>query len=165
LSILLALLALAAVGCGGEDEPVAPAQPASTSTPAATATATETASPAATETPAATASPTATATSPEDQEGGAGDEEAARVPVEFTVGADGITPPQVSVPAFLALELVVRNEHSAPVTVRLAGAEPFEVRAGETHRERLDGRRPGRYPLDAEPFGSATLITGVEAGP
>jgi hypothetical protein len=162
LSILLALLALAAAGCGGEDEPAPPAQPAATSTPAATATAT--ASPAATETPAATASPTATATSPEDQEGGAGDEEAARVPVEFTVDG-GVNPPQVSVPAFLALELVVRNETSGPVTVQMPGAGPFEVSAGDVLRERLEGRRPGSYEIDFGSAGKATLISGVEAGP
>ena len=70
-----------------------------TETPTPTPTATETPSPTATEQPA-----------PEEQEGGAGDEEAARVPARFTVGADGIDPPQVAVPAFLAIELIVDNE-------------------------------------------------------
>ena len=127
---------------------------------------TATATPTATPTAAALATPTATATeSPEDQPGGAGDEEAARVPVELTVGADGITPPEVSVPGFLAIELIIHNETAQAVTVRLEGVEPLSVEAGDTTRARISGKRPGRYPIDAGPAGSATLVTGVEAGP
>ena len=161
---LAAVLLAAALlgGCGGEEEEPAPA-----ATP--TAEATPTATPTPTPEPTATPSPTAEATpapeSPEDQPGGAGDEEAVRVPVRFTVDGEGITPPQVSVPAFLALELIVANDLPEPVTVRLDGAEPLTVGPGETGRARLEGRRPGSYEVDAGPAGTALLVTGVEPGP
>ena len=158
---LLAVLAVAGLlaGCG-DDEPV----PASEPTPAPTAAATETptATPTATETPA----PTATGQpAPEEQEGGAGDEEEARVPVRFTVRDGGVEPPEIGVPGFLALELIVRNETAAPVVARLEGTEPLTVNPGETTRARIDGRRPGRYPVDFGAAGEAMLITGVEPGP
>ena len=158
--LLLALLvAAAAAGCG-DDETVSTPSP----TPEATAVVTETPtpSPTATETPA----PTATEQPrPEEQEGGAGDEEAARVPVRFEVGASGIDPPQVSVPAFLAIELIVVNELEQPVVARLEGAEPLVVEPGKTGRARLDGRRPGRYRVSLAPAGEALLVTGAEVGP
>ena len=139
---LLAVLAVAGLlaGCG-DDEPA----PTSEATPAPTAAATETPTPTATATE--TPSPTATeqpSPSPEDQEGGAGDEEEARVPVRFVVRDGGVEPPKVGVPGFLALELIILNE---------------------TARVRIEGRRPGRYPIDFGDAGQATLVTGVEVGP
>jgi len=138
-----ALLAAAALlsGCGGDEETSSSSSPAPTPT----------------ETPALE--------SPEDQPGGAGDEEAIRVPVQFTVDGEGITPPQVAVPAFLALELSVSNDLPEPVTVRLEGAEPLTVAPGETGRMLLEGRRPGSYRVDAGAAGEAILVTGAEPGP
>jgi hypothetical protein len=158
---LLAVLAVAGVlaGCG-DDEPA----PTSEATPAPTAAATETPTPTATETP----SPTATgqpSPSPEDEEGGAGDEEEARVPVRFVVREGGVEPPEVGVPGFLALELIVVNRTSQPVVARLDGVEPLTANPGETTRARIEGRRPGRYPIDFGAAGRATLVTGVEVGP
>jgi hypothetical protein len=175
-----ALLVVTAVvaACGDDDEPAAGPTATATATPTATATATPNSTP--TPTPSAESGGTGGATSPEgggatggaaapenpeDQPGGAGDEEAARVPVEITVGADGITPRRVSVPAFLALQVVVHNERSEQVTVRLEGAEPMTVGPGATFTANLDGRRPGRYAIDAGDAGQAVLVTGVEVGP
>jgi hypothetical protein len=158
---LLAALAVAGVlaGCG-DDEPATTSEP--TPAPTAAATETPTATPTATETP----SPTATEQpSPEDQEGGAGDEEEARVPVRFTVRDGGVEPPEVSVPGFLAIELVIRNETSQPIVARLEGVEPLSANPGETTRARIEGRRPGRYPIDFGAAGEALLVTGVEPGP
>ena len=122
--LLVLLVAAAFVGCG-DDETVSAPSP----TPEATAVATETPTP--TPTPTETPSPTATEQpAPEEQEGGAGDEEAARVPARFTVGPDGIDPPQVSVPAFLAIELIVDNKLDRPIIVRLEGAEPITAGPG-----------------------------------
>ncbi|HWM11081.1 MAG TPA: hypothetical protein VNO82_17120 [Solirubrobacteraceae bacterium] len=158
---LLAVLAVAGVlaGCG-DDEPA----PTSEATPGPTAAATETPTPTATETP----SPTATeqpSPAPEEQEGGAGDEEEARVPVRFVVSDGGVMPREVGVPGFLAIELVIRNETSEPVVARLQGEEPLTVDPGETTRARLEGRRPGRYPIDFGAAGEAVVETGVEPGP
>ena len=49
------------------------------------------------------------------------------MPVEFTVRDRGITPPQVAVPAFLGIELIVHNELTDPIIVTLEGAEPMTV--------------------------------------
>jgi hypothetical protein len=158
---LAAVLAVAAAlaGCG-DDEPTAGSSP----TPAPTAAVTETPTP----TPEPTETPAPTATqqpAPEEQQGGAGDEEEARVPVQFTVREGGVEPPQVGVPGFLALELVVTNRTSEPVTARLEGADPLTAGPGETARMRLEGRRPGRYEVDFGAAGHALLVTGVDPGP
>ena len=155
LPVLLVVAALA--GCGDDDQDQT-AAPAPTATPTASPTATATPS----ATPTATPTPTA---NPEDQPGGAGDEEPIRVPVEFTVRDRGITPPQVAVPAFLGLELIVRNELTDPVVARLEGVEPMTVGPGQTGHMRLAGRRKGQYVVDFGDAGQALLITGAEPGP
>jgi hypothetical protein len=155
LPVLLVVAALA--GCG-DDETVSAPSPE----PEATAVATEEPTPTATDTP----TPTATEQPPpEEQEGGAGDEEEARVPARFTVDAQGVTPPQVAVPAFLAIELFVQNGFASPITVRLEGAEPFRVGPYATERVRLAGRRPGRYVIDFGRGQQGLLVTGAEPGP
>ena len=142
-------------GCGSDDDPVATPE---ASTPAPLPSVEPTAT--------ATASPIATATpDPEDQPGGAGDEEEARVRARFRVTPKGISPAQVSVPAFLAIELVVDSYLAEPFVVRLEGAPPLSVGAGRTARLDVEGRRPGRYPIDFGDAGQALLITGTEPGP
>jgi hypothetical protein len=150
--MILALCSVVA-GCGGDDPTVAPPE-------TATATATETATPAATETPTATAT-----SSPEDQEGGAGDEEPARVPLEFTLSDAGLKPATISVPAFLGLELIVHNRTSAPQRVVLEGSGELDVPAADTARAHFEGRRKGTYRVDAGAAGHAEVIVGVEPGP
>jgi hypothetical protein len=161
LGLPILLVAAALVGCGGDDQDQtaapAPAPSAATETPTATATATATPSPTATDAP--------TPENPEDQPGGAGDEEPIRVPVEFTVRDRGISPTQVAVPAFLGLELIVHNGLADPLVVRLEGSEPMTVGPGETGRARLEGRRKGQYIVDFGAAGQALLITGAEPGP
>jgi hypothetical protein len=135
------LVAGALAGCGGNDRP--------------TATATATATPA----------PTATATPAENAPGGGGDEAAARVPVALTIQPDGqLSPATVSVPAFLALELIVHNRTGAPLVVRFHGVR-LAVGSGATVHRRLEGLRKGRYPVRAAGAGTATVIVGVEPGP
>jgi hypothetical protein len=157
LAVALAVLA----GCGSDGEPIAPApDPIVTETPPATATAAPTATESATATPSPERTP-----GPEDQPGGAGDEQEARVPVRFRVTPKGISPPQVSVPAFLALELIVDSYLAEPFVVRLEDAPPLPVGAGRTSRLDLEGRRPGRYTIDFGEAGQALLVTGAEPGP
>ena len=62
------------------------------------------------------------------------------MPIELTLDNGGITPPQVAVPGFLALELIVHNELPVEVVVRLEGAKPIAVGPGETGAGR--GSRP-----------------------
>jgi hypothetical protein len=165
----VAAAALAVAGCGGGsgDSASAPAPAAETATPTATATPTP-AQP--TPTPSATATPTATPTAGvEDQQGGAGDEAAPRVPVEIRLApGEGVVPQTVSVPAFLGLELIVHNDGQGEAQVRVQGAaegEPLVVPAGAVGRRRLEGLRAGNYKVDAGAAGSATLVVGAEPGP
>jgi hypothetical protein len=102
---------------------------------------------------------------PEDQPGGAGDEEPIRVPAKFTVGADAVDPPEVSVPAFLTVQLIVRNDRDAPIVVRLEGANPLTVAAHATGRVVLEGRKKGRYPIDFGNGQSGLLVIGAQPGP
>lgn len=103
----LAVAALGLAGCGGDDE-----KPSTTDEPS---TATETAkAPAIVEERPSTAtqpnkSPAATTTSPEDQQGGAGDEEPAHS-LALLTGRDGsITPRRVRVPAFISIRVELRS--------------------------------------------------------
>jgi hypothetical protein len=157
LSVLLVVAAFA--GCG-DDQTVSAPTPAPEATAVATEEPTPTATPSGTPTPTAAEQP-----SPEDQEGGAGDEEGTRVPARFVVGESGIEPPQVAVPAFLAIELIVVNRTGDRIVVRLEGLEPFPVAAGGTIHTRLDGRRKGSYVVDFGSAGQALLVTGAEPGP
>jgi hypothetical protein len=163
IAIATLLAAAALTGCGGDD-----GEQSSTTPAPAPSTATETATPADSATPTPTPSATEQpqpSVSPEDQPGGAGDEEPTRVPIEFTITDGKISPPQVAVPAFLALELIVHNNSSQQVVVRLEGAQPLTVDAGGTGRAHLEGRKKGSYVVDAGDAGQALLVTGAEPGP
>jgi hypothetical protein len=160
LAVVIVVAAIA--GCGGDDDQQSSATPAP---PPSAATDTATPSPTPTSTPSPTATDAPTPENPEDQPGGAGDEEPIRVPVEFTVRDGAIKPPQVAVPAFLGIELIVHNETSGPVVARLEGATPLTVGPGETGRARIEGRKKGQYVVDFGDAGSALLITGAKPGP
>jgi hypothetical protein len=173
LGILAAAAALGVAACGGGDArtavPVDSVTPAPTpaTTASATATPPKATAPSAPSPPSDAPSPSPT--SAEGQPGGAGDEAAARVPVELTVGSDGtVTPATVSVPAFLALELRVRNRTAGTLSVTMEHADPpgaFAVGAGKTGTQRLAGVRPGRYVITVAGAGRATLVAGAEPGP
>ena len=163
LCVMGAAAALAGCGGGTTDQTSSPAtpQPApSAATKAPTETPTSTAS--ATPTPATQPLPSV---QPENQPGGAGDEEPIRVPAQFKVKADAVDPPQVHVPAFLAIQLVVRNERSAAIVVRLEGAKPLNVAAGGTGDSLIEGRKRGRYTIDFGNGQTALLVTGAQPGP
>jgi hypothetical protein len=163
----LAALSVAAAlaGGGGDDEQTSSATPAPppsqtpTETPSATATATPT--PSATEQP----SPTATE-NPEDEPGGAGDEEAIRVPAEFTISAAlKISPQQISIPAFLQIEFIVHNKSDQPVDVSWMSAKLMTVQPHADAKKTVSGRKKGSYVVTAKPGGDALIVTGVEPGP
>jgi hypothetical protein len=154
--LIVLFVAAAVAGCG-DDETVSTPSP----TPEATAVVTETPTPS----PTPTETPTPTATEQPPPEPDEGDEEEARVPVRFVVGSSGIEPPEVAIPAFLAIELIVVNDLDEPVTARLEGEEPLLVDPGRTGRARLEGRRPGRYRVGLAPAGDALLVTGADVGP
>ncbi len=154
-------MSLLAAGCGGSG-PRASSTPSPQPVSKPTASATPSATPAATSTPTAVATPpTATAPSapapPEDAPGGAGDETAARTRVSLVIDAAGITPPQVAVPAFLALEFAVRNDTAHTRRVRFGG-EGVSVPPSGVRRLLAAGVRPGSHRLDAGPAGGVEVI-------
>ena len=148
----LVAAALAAAGCGGDDEPAgtatdtAPAETETTSTlttPAETHTET---------TPAETAPETGPATSPEDMPGGAGDEEPARTLALFTARGGLIRPRLVRVPAFISIQIELRSADGRNYALRFGDTT---IRAGgelNSTSTTIDGLRPGES------------IVGVPAG-
>jgi hypothetical protein len=152
------LVAVCLGACGGADEPSSSPTVRSESPPLPAASPTPTPTPPTASAPSAP-SPPPDATGPEEQEGGAGDEEAARTRVGVVVDAEGITPPRTEVPAFLALRVSVRNDLPRAVTVALRGGHQGE-RIAARSRGSFDvpGLQPGEYPLDAGPAGRATVV-------
>jgi hypothetical protein len=138
---LVTAVALVASGCGGDDE-----QASSTSaTTAVTETAATESTPAETVTEESPGVKTETtpAELPEDQPGGAGDEEPARTLALFTANDGRITPAVVRVPAFISIEVQLRS----------ADGEKYKMRFGDTTigvggalgsvSTTIDGLRPG----------------------
>jgi hypothetical protein len=176
-SVLLAALTLGLTGCGGGDasSSSAPA-PSTTATagPTATSTATPSPTPATATAPSAPSPPPDAPTPPptatgESQPGGGGDEAAARVPVAVTVGSDGsVSPRQVDVPSFLALELRVHNRTGGPLNVRWTASEPsgeFTVPGGGTVTRQVAGVKRGLYRIEVESVGVVTVMSGSQPGP
>jgi hypothetical protein len=134
-------------GCGGD----AGERAAPTATPTATPTPTPTAF--------APSAPEPPEDAPEAQPGGAGDEEPAVTRLALVVGRGGVTPSEVEAPAFLAIEITVRNETPDEQLVVVARDQgTVTVAAGRTGRVRLAGLRPGRYRITARNTGAATLV-------
>jgi hypothetical protein len=145
LAALALLLALA--GCGGDDDETAAtteARPAPTTTapePAETETETEAEE---TETEAEREPTEAEPpTSPEDQPGGAGDEEPARSLALFTGENGRITPRTIRVPAYISIRVELRAEDGEEYGLRFEDAT-IRVSGGlSSVSTTIDGLRPG----------------------
>jgi hypothetical protein len=141
-------LALAAAGCGGDDEEP---ETVATSPPPAETTETETETEAPTEPDTTAEEPepepeTETqpaATSPEDQPGGAGDEEPARSLALFTAENGRVKPRVVRVPAFISIRVELRASDGNSYGLTIDG-RTLEVSDGlGSVSTTLDGLRPG----------------------
>jgi len=152
--VVLALL-LALAGCGGDDEepaatteaaPSPTAEPAPTETEAETETETEAEAEEPEPEPSEPAEPTEPAeppASPEDQPGGAGDEEPARALALLTGENGRITPRRVRVPAYISIRVELRSKDGREYGLRFQGAN-LSVSGGlSSVSTTIDGLRPG----------------------
>ena len=160
----LALL-LAMAGCGGGAKQQGTGERAST-TPRATAPrsrSTGTAGAGATTQPRTGGGPK----SPEQQPGGAGDEEPARVPASFSGRGGRISPRTVHVPPYIAVQVQLRSGDGRDYGLRFPGAL---VRVGPGKRvdsALLEGLRPGRS-VSGTPMGGGSpvrIVANAEPGP
>jgi hypothetical protein len=188
LAALVAIVALAAAGCGGDDttsatvvqDPTTAPPPKTAPPPDATVPTTTTVTPttststnptATTGVPPGGVKPTTTGGAPaggEQGEGGAGDEEGARVPVTLTADGGSLSPTVVTIPAFLAIELRVSAKGGTEkLTISAPGGGTLSVAAGQTATKRLAGLKPGDYPVKTDGGGKATLhvVSGGDPGP
>jgi hypothetical protein len=165
--VLAAALLLAAAGCGGDnEEPATEAQP-----PTAAPTATEETEAATEEAereteaegteaetdaepaPAEPDKPDEPPASPEDQPGGAGDEEPARALALLTGENGRITPRRVRVPAYIGIRVELRSEDGREYGLTFDG-ETIRVSGGlASVSTTIDGLRPGE------------AVTGTPTGP
>ena len=131
--VLAAAFVLALAGCGGDDEEPSTASETQSETTEQPTTATETEAETTTVPPPTAEEPpeTETTTSPEDEPGGAGDEEPARSLALFTGEGGRITPRLVRVPPFISIRVELRS------------ADGGGVRADVRRRDDQGELRPG----------------------
>ncbi len=87
------------------------------------------------------------------------------MPVTFTVGAGGkVTPPTVSVPAALPVQLTVVSADGKPHRVLIHGSFLI-VPAGGRRTVLVPALRKGRYPLTVDEVTQVTIVAGVGPGP
>ena len=162
---VLAALALLVAGCADDDDDAdtTPTAPVATET-----TETETAPEAETETELEQETEVETETSPEDQPGGAGDEEPARSLALFTAQGGRVTPRVIRVPSFISVRVELRARDDGPYILEIEG-QRIEV-GGQlgSGSVSLDGLRPGRAyvgTLSGSAGGRVRVEATAEPGP
>ena len=154
---VIAALALAACGDGNEENTATERDESPSLAPTPESTPSPEATPPTATAPSAPPPPL-DATGPEDQPGGAGDEEPIRTRVSVVIDGEGVTPPRVDVPAFLSLRITVRNDLARRVTVALRGGHGgVRVRARGRRSFTVGGLQRGEYPLDAGAAGRGLI--------
>jgi hypothetical protein len=158
---LLAVAALAAAGCGGDDEKASDTTP-----PASAPTAESTPAPTATTEATDTGAQAPARTSPEDQPGGAGDEEPARVEAALT-GRDGkIGPRQVRVPPYIAVEVTLHSADGGDYSVTVKGKRLSVGSGNPSGSLSLSGLRPNAsYLVKASDGRTIKVVASAEPGP
>jgi hypothetical protein len=165
-AVVIALV-LAVSGCGGDDDDSA----SSTATTARTETTSTETEAAETETerepPEAETETTPADSSPEDQPGGAGDEEPARTQALFTAENGRITPRVVRVPAFISIQVELRSKDGREYGLRFGDVT---IRAGgglNSVSTTIDGLRQGEA-ITGKPTGAGNPVrieATAEPGP
>ena len=156
---------MAISGCGGDDEPAATPRTEAEKTPTQTATVeapTETG-----QTETEFEPEPVPAESPEDEPGGAGDEEPARTLALFTAENGRITPPVVRVPAFISIQVELRSKDGAEYELRFGDVTVKAGGALNSVSTRLDGLRPNEA-IVGRPTGAGNRVrieATAEPGP
>jgi hypothetical protein len=171
LAALTLLTALAIAGCGGGSTGPGTAGPTA-SAPDATAPPADATQPGTTAVPPPTNANTATTpaqtqTQPSD-DGAGGGEQSVRVPASFVVVRSGrLTPPTITVPPFLAVEISIRSDDGRPHRLVLQTPAPhaLQVAAGRRAAVRIPGLRAGRYAVTLDGRRAGSLVAGGEVGP
>ena len=91
-----------------------------------------------------------------------------RVPATFTIHSGGkLSPPQVSLPAHLAVQVTViaADGHSHRVVVMTPSPRTLSVPAGGHASVLISGLPTGRYPLELDGTKAGLLVTGAQPGP
>jgi hypothetical protein len=160
-------LAMAVSGCDGDDEESSATLPTDTvTTPTQTATVeapTETDQ----ESPEAETEAAPGETGPEDQPGGAGDEEPARTLALLTAEDGRITPRVVRVPAFIAIQVELRSKDGREYGLRFGDVTITAGGGLSSVSTTIDGLRPGKA-ITGEPTGPGNPVrieATAEPGP
>jgi hypothetical protein len=144
--ICLVAAALALAACGSDDEKEETQATSPPTTQEETVTEEETEAETRTEEepePAETEADTGPATSPEDEEGGAGDEEPARTLALFTGSGGQIKPRVIRVPAFISIRVELRARDGISYGLTFPG-RTIQVSDGlSSASTTFDGLRPG----------------------
>ena len=162
----LALLLVGAFGlmfaaCGGDDED--PDRPAET-TPTTTAPPPVTTPPPETTVPDKGPDPDSEPRTvpPEEQQG---DEEPIRSEAVFTGRSGRLTPPEIRVPAFIAIRVILRSTDGQAYSLTIGG-ERLAIGSGRDVDEvDLDGLLPNRAYAGKSPQGNVRVEASAEPGP
>jgi hypothetical protein len=91
-----------------------------------------------------------------------------RVPATFTVRSGGkLSPPQISLPAHLAVQVTVISGDGHPhrVVVMTPSPRTLSVPAGGRASVLVGGLKVGRYPIELDGTAAGLLVTGAQPGP
>jgi len=161
LGVLIAALPL--TGCGGSSKRSAGATTgAAASTATAPPTSARTAPGTSTTPPTGTAPPQSTSTAPPPPQAHA------EVPALFSVtSGESVTPPTISVPVAIPVQLTVVSRDGRAHTAVLRSPIPhtLAVPAGGRASTLVSGLRAGRYALQIDGADRAALVVGVQPGP
>ena len=160
-----AVLGLVATGCGGDDEEDSERSP---TTPPVTTVAP----------PITTPPPETTLTQaepdpqeeprtvpPDEQQG---DEEAIRSEAVFTGKGGRLTPPEIRVPPFIAIRVILRSSdvsREQGYALTLAGKRLFIGHTRSTDEVELDGLLPNKSYVGKSPQGNVRVVASAEPGP
>lgn len=167
-AISVSLVFLALAGCGGDDEGAGSKSATGTDTTPGAPTAPAPAKDGQAQTQPPKKATPKRVTSPEDQQGGAGDEEPARTQAELTGRGGRISPRTVRVPPYISLSVQLHSADRGTYELMLKGRRLRADRDVATATTEVAGLRPGRR-LVARPVngaGNAVVISATaDPGP